>query len=160
MEKNKKWSKEGITPLMITLLLVSFAVAVGVVVMNLGSAQVESGAQCTINVGLKFSQISSEDQFCLDRVKNQLFFSIENGVNIKVEGLIVNLIGTAQAKTYDLGDAKIEKAGVYLKYIPYDIKENGELRQIKIIPKVNMFDEELTCQEKALVLEEVRDCKT
>ena len=38
-------NKKAITPLMIAFLLVSFAVAVGVVVMNLGQAQVEEAAQ-------------------------------------------------------------------------------------------------------------------
>lgn len=150
--------KKGITPLMATLLLISFAVAVGVVVMNFGRAQVEDNAQCSIEIGLKFSQVGGAEQFCLDKSKNQLFMVLENGVNIKVEGLVVNLIGTKQAKTYDLGDAKIEKAGTYLKYLPYSFDEIGELRQIKIVPKVNMYDSELICQEKALVMEKVRDC--
>ena len=83
---------------------------------------------------------------------------IENGINIKVDSLVMNIIGTKKATTYDLIDAKMEKAGTYLKYTPYNVEEIGELRQIKIIPKVLMYDEELICQEKAIVLEEVRDC--
>lgn len=142
-----------------TLLLIAFAVALGVVIMNFGRAQVELEAQCTINIGLKFSQIGGAEQFCLDRTKKQLFFVVENGVNIKVEGLVANIIGKKKALTYDLGDAKIEKAGTYMKYVPYDIEEIGELRQIKIVPKVNMYDEELICQEKAIILEKVRDCQ-
>lgn len=146
-------------PLVATLLLIAFAVALGVVIMNFGRAQVEMEAQCTINVGMKFAEVSGEKQFCIDRSKNELFFSIENGVNIKVEGLVVNIIGTKQAKTYDLGDAKIEKAGVFMKYLPFAAGEIGEIRQIKIVPKVNMYDEELVCQEKAIVLEDIRDCR-
>jgi len=151
--------KRGMAPLVATLLLIAFAVALGVVIMNFGRAQVEMEAQCTINVGLKFSKIGGEEQFCLDKVKKQLFLVVENGVNIKVEGLVVNIIGTKQALTHDLSDAKIEKAGTYLKYVPYDHDMIGELRQIKIVPKVTMYDEELICQERAIVLEKVRDCK-
>lgn len=150
--------KRGITPLMATFLLVSFAVALGVVIMNFGKAEVEEGAQCTIHVGLKFSEVGGEEQFCLERAKEQLFFVVENGINIKVEGLVVNIIGSQKAVTYDLGDAKIEKAGAYMKYVPYPLKEIGELRQAKIIPKVNMFDEELICQEKAVIAEKIRNC--
>lgn len=144
---------------MATFLLISFAVALGVVIMNFGRAQVEEVAQCSIEIGLRFSVVGGEEQFCLERGKNELFFSVENGANIRVEGLVVNIIGTKQAKSYDLGDAKIEKAGVFLKYVPYEAAEIGEIRQVKIVPKVNMYDEELVCLEKAIVLEKVRDCR-
>lgn len=145
---------------MATLLLVSFAVALGVVIMNFGRAQVETEAQCTINIGLTFSTVGGEEQFCLDRPNNQLFFIVENGVNIKIEGLVINIIGANKALTHELEDAKIEKAGTFMRYVPYNINDIGELRQIKIIPKVLMYEEKLICQEKAIVLEKVRDCKT
>ena len=151
-------NKRGITTLMATLLLISFAVAVGVVIMSFGRAQVEEEAQCSINIGLKFSMVGGEEQFCFDRAKNQLFFVIENGVNIEVDGLVVNIIGTKSAQTYTLDDAKIEKAGTYLKYLDYDLATIGDVRQIKIVPKVNMYDEELVCQEKAIVLEKIKNC--
>ena len=150
-------NKLGISPLIATLLLIAFAVAIGVVIMNFGSAQVEQEAQCTINIGLKFSKVGGEEQFCLDQTSNQLKFTLENGANIKVEGLVVNLIGTKQVKSHNL-DTKIDKAGIYMGQAPYSSAELGELRQIKIVPKVNMYDEELVCQEKALVLEKVKVC--
>lgn len=143
---------------MATLLLISFAVAVGVVIMSFGRAQVEEEAQCTINIGLKFSVVGGSEQFCYDAGKQQLFFIVENGVNIDVEGLVVNIIGSQSAKTYTLDDAKIDKAGTYLKYLDYDKAVVGEVRQIKIVPKVNMYDEVLVCQEKAIVLEKIKDC--
>jgi flagellin-like protein len=151
-------NKRGMAPLVATLLLIAFAVALGVVIMNFGRAQVEMEAECTINIGLKFSEVGEEEQFCLDKASNQLFFIVENGINIKVEGLVINIIGSKKAVTYDLGDAKIEKAGAYMKYVPYDVNEIGELRQIKIIPKVVMYEEELICREKAIVMEKIRDC--
>jgi len=150
--------KRGMAPLVATLLLIAFAVAVGVVIMNFAGAQVEQEAQCTINIGLKFSKIGGEEQFCFNAAKNQLFFTIENGVNIKVEGLVINIIGTQNVLSMNLDDAKIDKAGTYMKYVPYDPTQLGKLRQIKIVPKVKMYEEELVCQEKAVVLEKVRDC--
>lgn len=150
--------KKGITPLMATLLLISFAVALGVVIMSFGRAQVDLEAQCSIDVNLKFSVVGGEEQFCIDQAKKQLFFVVENGINIEVVGLVVNIIGTEKVQTYDLNDAKIEKAAAYMKYVPYDTAAIGTLRQIKIIPKVNMYDEELICQEKGIILEAVRDC--
>ena len=158
-KKNKKiLSKKGITPLMITLLLVSFAVAVGVMVMNFGRAQVEDAAECAIDIGLKFSNVAGKDQICYDQSTSKVSFTLENGVNIKVEGLIINSIGVDNADSSELNDAKIGKAGVYKNKVSYNSVANGELQQIKIVPKVVLYEEEIVCSEQALVAEDIKNC--
>lgn len=154
----KYLDKQGITPLMVTLLLISFAVALGVVIMNFGRAQVETEAECPINIGMKLSSISGVEQLCYDQAKKQLSFTVENGVNINVEGLIVNLIGELKAETIELAEAKMGKAGNYMGRIAYDSSAAGEIRQIKISPKVLLYDNEEICSEKAVVAESVRAC--
>ena len=151
-------NKKGISPLIATLLLISFAVALGVVIMNFGQAQVELEAECTINIGLRFAEIEGKTQMCYDRSKEEIFFVVENGVNIKVEGLVINVIGTKQVQTFDFDDAKMDKAGAYLKNVPFSLAEGGEIRQIKVVPKVIMYDEEVICQEKFISVDELRDC--
>ncbi|MBT6774761.1 hypothetical protein HOA91_05320 [Candidatus Woesearchaeota archaeon] len=151
-------NKRGISPLIATLLLISFAIAIGVVVMNFGQAQVELEAKCPINIGLKLSKISGEKQFCYDADKKEISFNVENGVNINVEGLVVNVIGSQQAQSFELNDAKITKAGVYDGKVSYDSSSGGELRQIKITPKIVLHDNEEICTDKALVVEEIRPC--
>ncbi|MEK6969521.1 MAG: hypothetical protein AABW48_03770 [Nanoarchaeota archaeon] len=154
----KYLDKQGITPLMITLLLISFAVALGVVIMNFGRAEVESEAECPINIGMKLSSISGVEQLCYDQAKQQLSFTVENGVNINVEGLIVNLIGELKAETIELAEAKMGKAGIYMGRVAYDKSTAGEIRQIKISPKILLYDNEEICAEKAVVAESVRAC--
>ena len=80
-------SKEGITPLMIGFLLVSFAVAVSVVVMNLGSAEVEEAAECAVDVGLRFSKIGGEEQVCYDAAKKYSLFLWKMGLILMSMGL-------------------------------------------------------------------------
>jgi len=150
--------KKGITPLMATFLLISFAVAVGVVIMNFGRAQVEQQAECAIDINLKFSKISNQDQICYDASKKDIAFTVENGINIKVEGLILNTIGSQKADSLELNDAKIGKAGVYLGHMKYDKAVSGDMKQLKITPKVTMYDQEQICTEKALVVENLRAC--
>ena len=154
----KYLGKEGITPLMIAFLLVSFAVAVGVVVLNLGSAQVESSATCSVNIGLRFSQISGEEQVCYDAAKKIFSFSVENGVNINVNGIVVNIIGTQKAESFELNEAKMGKAAVYLGRVPYDTAASGEIRQVKISPKIVPVDQEQVCIDQAIVVEKVKPC--
>ena len=143
---------------MATFLLISFAIAVGVVVMNFGRAQVEQQAECAIDINLKFSKISNQDQICYDASKKDIAFTIENGINIKVEGIIINTIGSQKADSLELNDAKIGKAGVYLGHMKYDKAISGDMKQLKITPKVMMYDQEQICTEKALVVENLRAC--
>ena len=57
-------NKKGIAPLIATLLLISFAVSVGLVVMNFGRAQVELEAECPLNIGLGFAEIAGAQDIC------------------------------------------------------------------------------------------------
>ncbi|MEK6846482.1 MAG: hypothetical protein AABY26_07000, partial [Nanoarchaeota archaeon] len=131
---------------------------VGVVVMNFGRAEVEDQAQCAIDIGLKLAQIGGQEQLCYDAGKKALSFTLENGVNIKVEGLIVNIIGTQKAETSEMNEAKMTKAGTYLGQVNYDSALGGEIRQVKISPRVLLYDQEQVCVEQALVKEQVRNC--
>jgi flagellin-like protein len=151
-------NKRGIAPLVATLLLISFAVSLGVVIMNFGRAQVELEAQCAIDVGLRLAEIGGMEDICFDQAKNEIRFTIENGININVEGLIVNIIGTEKAETFELNNAKMGKAGNYLGKIKYNKANSGEVRQIKISPKVILYDEEQICIEKALIIEKINNC--
>ncbi len=151
MKKNKK----GITPLMATFLLITFAVALGVVVMNFGRAQVVEEAECPLEIGLEFSIIGGEEQLCYDRAAQRLRFTVENGINVNVEGLIINVIGTEQAQTYELDEAKMSRAGTYVGNAAFAA---GQIRQVKITPKVILVDEVQICPEKSLVAESVPDC--
>lgn len=158
--KNKilKMNKTGITPLMAALLLISFAIALGVMIMNFGRAQVESEAACPINIEMRLASIGGEEQLCYDSDKKELAFTVENGVNIDVEGLIVNVIGMQKAETFEINDAKMGKAGVYLSRIAYDKSASGDIRQIKISPKVLLYDNEEICTDQAIVFEGVASC--
>lgn len=151
-------SREGITPLMIGFLCVSFAVAVGVVVMNLGRAEVEAAAECGIEIGLRFSEIGGEEQVCYDAAKKIFSFTVENGININVNGIVVNIIGTQKAESFELNDAKMGKAAVYLGRVPYDSAASGEIRQVKISPKIIPYDQEEICIDQAFVVEDVKPC--
>ena len=143
--------KKGIAPLIATILLLSFAVSIGVVVMNFGKAQVELGAECAIDVGLELQK-----DVCFE--SGVIKFTLSNGINIKVEGLLVNVIGMSKAETSELNNINLGKAGVYSGMIRYDKGVSGEVRQMKISPKVFLFDEEQICVEKSVIVEKVANC--
>ncbi len=145
-------NSKGISPLIATLLLLSFAIAIGVVVMNFGRAQVELEASCPVDIGLDFLEIGGQQDICYDG--SQVRFTVENGVNVKITGLVVNVIGTEKAETFQLSDAKIVRAGTYLGKVEF----TGQIRQVKITPKMDFNQAEEICVEKALVVENLRAC--
>ena len=151
-------NKRGIAPLVATLLLISFAVALGIVIMNFGQAQVELEAQCPIEIGLHLSEIGGQKVACYNVATQQIMFTIENGVNINIEGSIINVIGTLKAESTELNNAKIGKAGTYMGSVAYNFASGGAIRQVKITPKIKLYDKEQICVEKALIVENIRNC--
>ncbi len=149
--------KDAIAPLVATLLLISFAVALGVVIMNFGRAQADLQAECAIDIGLKLAEIGGEPDLCYDPDDKIIVFTVENGVNIPVQSLIANVIGTKKAETTQL-NSSMPKSGTFLGNIPYDKETAGKVRQVKLTPTVILYDEEQICTEKALILEKPKDC--
>jgi len=119
---------------------------------------VEENAQCAIDIGLHLASIGGQEQLCYSAGKKVLSFTVENGLNIKVDGLIVNVIGGEKAETVELNDAKMTKAGTYVGKVSFDSAAGGEIRQVKITPKVVLYDEEQICSEQAIVVESVGGC--
>ena len=150
--------KKGITPIMATVLLLSFAVAIGVVVMNFGRAQVEEDAECPVDIGLKLAEIGGQKQLCYNAGNKQVKFTIENGVNTEVKGIIVNIIGAQEAKSSDIPSATMIKLGNYLGNVNYDSGVSGDIKQVKITPKVVLYDKEQICVDQALVVEDIKGC--
>lgn len=146
----KASNKKAITPLMATFLLISFGVAIGVFFTNLAKAQVEESAVCPVNIGLR------EEKICYDG--SQIQFSVQNGINTEIIGLIISVIGTEEAKTIELTDLAVAKGGVYSGTAAYDSTASGQLRQLKISPKISLYDEQHICLEQALILETISNC--
>ena len=149
---------KGFAPWIATLILMAFAIALGIVIMNFGRAQIESEAECPVDIGLQLSEIEGKKQVCYDTVQKALRFTIENGVNVNVDGLIVNIIDEKKAETHELEDAKMVRAGNYLGQLQYDTPTGKTIQQVKITPKIKLKDKEQICPEKALIIEKIEEC--
>ena len=149
---------KGITPLMTTILLISFAVAVGVVIMNFGRASVEEESECSVDPQIQLSNITGKLQICYDFVGKALTFTVENGAVSPVQGLVVNVIGTEKAHTFEINDAKMPRAGSYIAKLQYDFAVGKAIRQVKITPKIRLQDKEEICVDKAVIVEDIKGC--
>lgn len=151
-------NRKAITPLMITMLLISFAVAVSTGITRFGEAQLEEGAECAIETKLTLSTIGGKEQLCYNAAAKKISFTVENGLNINIDGLLANVIGSEKADTFDLNNAKMTKAGSYVGNLPYNTVVNGQIRQIKLTPKIRTPEGEAICVEQAIIREEVPAC--
>lgn len=150
-------NRKAITPLMITMLLISFAVAVGTGITRFGQAQLEEGAECAVETKMRLSSIGGVEQLCYHQAAKKISFTVENGVNIDITGLVVNVIGSQKAETFELAQATMGKAGSYVGNLPFDAVAGGEIRQVKITPKITVQGEAI-CIEQAVINELVPSC--
>ena len=144
-------NRQGLSPLIATLLLISFAISLGVVIMSFGQAQVDLQADCPLEIDMDFLTISNKKQIC--HTSNELQFTVENGINIKISGLIVNVIGENSAQTTEF-NKQIIKAGTYKE----KVKFTDQIQLLKITPKIELHNKEFICREQSLIIEQLPKC--
>ncbi len=152
----KNWKKKAITALMSLFLIAAFGAAVTSVVTNLASAQAEQGSECPLSVELHF--LKTAVPVCYDTTTKQVLFTIENGINIDVSGLIINIIGLSKAVSVEDDHAVIKKVDAYQGKIDYDSKTAGPIRLMKITPKINLDGNEQICLAQAITIGKVLPC--
>lgn len=154
---------KGISPLIATVLLIAFSVALGAVVMSWGETYIEEKAQFVegnqglVNApgcdGISLAPIilSGKETFCIkDAV---IKTTLENkGVNT-ANNLKITAIGADGVQTKEGVISKELKGGDAVKIeVPFD--STGLIKQIKIIP----FYDGKVCPDKSLVRENIENC--
>lgn len=169
-------SKRGISPLVATVMLIAFAVALGAVVMNWGKGyiqetQVLPGSEveltppteapatpaapvppCEQDIRLQVLTIGGRLDICFDQASNVLQYRIENNGAVAIEGGKVQVIGTKDVVEGDLealGVAAIKKGSLQYNPVQY-----GQVQKARVIPKAGGQ----LCPQKALNVEEIGIC--
>jgi len=160
-------SKKAVSPLIATVLLIAFAVALGAVVMNWGRSYVETGAEelpgeehaaggtvsiCGGNIALDIVKIGGKPNICFDSGENIVKYTIENKGTMTIDSVKFQVIGTndifnSQISTLAAADIKKSTIG-------YDEGKYGAIEQARFIPVVSSTP----CPDKALSLENIGSC--
>lgn len=166
-------SKKAVSPLIATVLLIAFAVALGAVVMNWGRTYVEDTAQfareksiteikCSTDVRLEFLKVKDEKRICYSNTTDPKFieFFIENRGTTDVYGLQVYVIGDDEVNIteIDLEDTPIERSRVFKMAELNYTEDIGKVDQVNIIPQIKIEGELVTCPANALVQSDVVEC--
>ncbi len=166
--------KRGVSPLIATVLLIAFAVALGAVVMNWGRSYVEDTAesvrqksdrdvQCSQDVKLKFQTINNIPQICYGGggESGYVRFIIANDGAVKVDAVTATIIGTSSIIiNSSMNGTALPVSSILRKNISYDYTTNGDIQLVKIIPHVTIGGINTSCPGNALErsFQEMRNC--
>ena len=164
------YAKKGISPLIATVLLIAFAVALGAVVMNWGRSYVEDTAanaertsqtkvDCSLGVDIEIKEISDDPKICLDTDEEEVVVYLVNRGSKVLEGIKTTIIGTEEIIEFD-NNVTIGKSAVKKFTFAYDSDDSGSIEQIIFTPRIDVKGSQLSelCTDAELTSEEILSC--
>ena len=166
-------SKKGVSPLIATVLLIAFAVALGAVVMNWGKGYVQSQAvqvetqsnaqlSCQSDIELSVYVLNGRPKVCysVDGDVTTLEIMLKNEGTSTIEGISATLISALDDVYSQELDKKIIGGGVSKFEIEVDNDEFGAVLQADFTPKilVSGVQKPVLCSKNVLSLDEIYEC--
>ncbi|MBI2559420.1 hypothetical protein HYW20_08920 [Candidatus Woesearchaeota archaeon] len=155
-------SKKGVSPLIATILLIAFAVALGSVVMNWGlSLELgKSGDKCR-NVDIRIREADASE-VCYGGVgqNGYINFIIDNAGS-EINGMSIWIIGEKGTSLFDVDNILIKKGALYEKEnkeVTYDFSTYGSIKQVQFIPKIRIDQSLEICPKNAVKAEKIGIC--
>ncbi len=155
-------SKKGVSPLIATILLIAFAVALGSVVMNWGlSLELgKSGDKCR-NVDIRIRNVDVSE-VCYGGIgqNGYINFIIDNAGS-DINGMSIWVIGEKGTMLFDVDNILIKKGTLYEKEdkeVTYDFLTYGSIKQVQFIPKIKLEQSLEVCPKNAAKAEKIGAC--
>ena len=155
-------TKKGVSPLIATILLIAFAVALGSVVMNWGlNLNIGKSSDRCRNIEIKTRNIDAAE-VCFGGVgqNGYINFIIDNIGPVDINGLDIYIIGNKKEKFFNLDNILIGRGALYEKKdreITYDFSSYGDIKQVKFIPKIKLEKIEV-CLNRAVDANDIKPC--
>lgn len=150
MRKSLRSSKRGVSPLIATVLLIAFAVALGAVVMNWGrgfvqqqTSEAEKTTQtklgCSLKVNLKVAEIDDTPQLCYggsgDVGYIELRLNNEDETN-PVKALSISVAGDKSTYNNDSINTSIPVGLSAFLNLSYSYTSYGKIKNVRIVPHI------------------------
>ena len=159
-------SNRAISPLIATVLLIVFSVALGAVVMSWGESYIEekaefvSGAQETVGgcdlVKLTVIEVSGVPQVCSRNGMIDLW--LDNGPAIDISDIHARVVGTqGVASIENLLDVNLAKNSAVKT--TFSVGNIGSIRQVKLTPTVLVGTSPILCTQHPIILENIQLCE-
>lgn len=162
-------SRKGVSPLIATVLLIAFAVALGAVVMNWGRGYVEDTAdfaqkksdteiKCSMDISTEVIKIGGNSQICYDSDTETLNFTIQNSGTVRVDGMRVQAISNkSNIATREINET-FHIAQPKRTYMNYSIEGNGSIKQARFTPLIMVDEKGEWCAQNTLKVENIDTC--
>ncbi|MCF7861431.1 hypothetical protein K9M79_04210 [Candidatus Woesearchaeota archaeon] len=133
-------SKKGVSPLITTILLIAFAVALGVVVMNWGRTTANKiGFECPDEVSIKISELKGKPNVCIDQQEKTIRITLENGPAYEVVQIFGQAITDNDVFQFTM-DKTMKKREIHQIVVDYDPATYGKVNKLTLIPYVYIYD--------------------
>ncbi len=145
-------SKSAVSPLIATVLLIAFAVAIGAVVLTYGGSLGECG-DVHINVALA----NEQPDVCYSPTEHYVVIVVENGKDAELSGFKATVQGSDDIYNMDISEPVgiLETKRVSFEYPDFV----GELEKVKLIPVMIEGEETTQCSiDKGLIIEGLPVC--
>jgi len=155
--------KRGVSPLIATVLLISFAVALGSVVLNWGrNLEIAKPGDVCSGVAIKIRNIGdAEVCYAGSGSSTYVNFVIDNIGNVGINGLGVWITGEKGTKLLELDNIPIEKGQILDikdKSIVFDSNAYGAIKSIQFFPKVIGTETLEICSRNSIKADKVKVC--
>ena len=156
-------SKKGVSPLIATILLIAFAVALGSVVMNWGlNLDLGKSADNCRNIEIKLRDINSAEACFGGFGQNgYINFVIDNTGAADISGLAIWIVGDKGTRLFELDNIALKTGSLYDKKdkeVSYDFTAYGNIKQIQFIPKAKAEQTTEICSKNAVKTEKIGAC--
>ncbi len=145
-------SKRGMSPLIATVLLIAFAVAMGAMIMN-WSAGIEGEGETTQNHCSDIS-ITTDQGACFK--DNTISFNVLNDGNEKIDGVLLSSITEGSLIDIQVKDTSLIKGENIDKNIPY-LYTGGSV-ELEFVPLVVADGEIIQCRTSGFRQTELPTC--
>lgn len=157
-------NKRGLSPLIATLLLIGFSIAMGAIVMSWGKSFIEEKAEFVAGVeasplecsrvSISVLDIGGKKEICT--TNGNIKALIENGP-VKIDNIQARIIGTGGISTQEsiLASAFFKNQATEASFPKGDI---GAIKQVKLTPYILINNEKELCGEQSISLENLQAC--
>ncbi|MEM4282464.1 MAG: hypothetical protein QXU88_00620 [Candidatus Woesearchaeota archaeon] len=168
MRSRRTIGKLGLSPLIATVLLVTFAIALGAVVMSWGEEFVEQkaefvigaqelGAGCAV-AALGVITIKGVPQACY--TADSIVIFVENGPSLGLDNILARVVGREGIVQKEILEQPLKPFGAIKT--SFDFGEIGTPLQLKLIPKIRTgkgIADTIYCGDKAIIIEPLEACQ-
>lgn len=149
-------NKKGMSPLIVTILLIAFAVALGTMIMNWSSETVIATPISCETTNLAFQVAFDEEALCYNDETQELQLAIKNDGSSSIDFLIYRrVMPDFSVKDVKMPDSYVGSGKLYKADIKF---ANSDKVHVEFVPGIMVAGQETLCTDKALVRETIRTC--